>query len=105
MGKNKDVENVTPIEEQVEEVVNETPVVEEVKEETPVVEEKIIPIGVVVNCSRLNVRKAADVNSKVVCEINSGTEVTIDETLDQFYKVTLKNGIIGFCMKKYIKIK
>lgn len=105
MGKTKDVENVTPIEERVEEVVNETPVTEEVKEETPVVEEKIIPIGVVVNCSRLNVRKAADVNSKIVCEINAGTEVTIDETVEQFYKVTLENGKIGFCMKKYIKIK
>lgn len=101
MAKTK---KTTPIEEQVEEVVTETFVVEEVQEEVAPVEDVAV-VGKVVNCSRLNVRKSADINAKVVCEINAGEEVIIEETLEQFYKVLLGNGKKGFCMKKYIKIK
>ena len=84
----------------VEPEVKET-VAEEVKEE-PVLAQP----AVVVNCSKLNVRKKPDIESKVVCILNVGDEVGIIGSLDKtFYEVKLANGTEGFCMKKYIKVK
>lgn len=63
-------------------------------------------IGKVVDCGKLRVRKKPGVKADVVCEINKGTEVTIDEkkSSNKWYKVTTKNGAEGFCMKEYIEV-
>lgn len=92
--------------------VTEPAVVEEVapapvEVKATVVEKKF---GVVSNCSRLNVRSKASINSDVVCVINAGTEVEIigDRANSEFYKVKVDNvteGYVGFCMKKFIAIK
>lgn len=70
------------------------------------------PIGSVCNCEKLNVRSKANVNSDVVCVINKGSEVEIDESKStkDFYAVTVSNivkktSVSGFCMKKYITVK
>ena len=77
---------------------------EDIKPE-PVVEAPTI--GVVSDCVKLNVRKAPNPNSEIVCELNSGTEVEIDEinSTNDYYKVSTVFGVEGFCMKKYIAIK
>lgn len=67
-----------------------------------------ITIGVVTNCSKLNVRKTPNVNSSVSGVINLNDEVMIidiEKSTDEFYKVRTESGLKGFCMKKYIKIK
>ena len=72
------------------------------------VEEKVDPvIGIVVDCSKLNVRRNPNQNSEVVCEIDAGSEVTIceEESTIEFYKVYTAAGAEGFCMKKYIRTK
>ena len=63
-------------------------------------------IGKVSNCAALNVRKAPELNSAVLCIINAGTEVTVSKTggNEEFYKVTLSNGVEGYCMKRYIEL-
>lgn len=104
-------EAVTPVEETAEVVetveeesveVIEEPVVE-VKED-PVVEEPKAVIGVVSGCAKLRVRKAANTDADVVCEIDAGSEVEIDEAKSTFgfYKVCTAAGFEGFCMKKFI---
>lgn len=115
MSKNKHIYNsIKPV---VDEPV-ETDVVEEVVEETAeeIVEEVVEPeviepvtytIGVVSNCSRLRVRKFANLNAPVICELDVNTEVMIDEneTINGFYKVCTETGIEGFCMCKFITVK
>lgn len=84
-------------------VVNiEEPVVETVVEEK--VEEPII--GVVVDCTKLNVRVAPYLDADVECVIPVSSEVTINEaeSVEEFYKVCTAAGIEGFCMKKYIRL-
>lgn len=67
-------------------------------------------IGVVVNCKKLNIRADASVKAEVLCVINKGEEVEIDEedSTDDFYAVIYGGNksvsVIGFCMKQYIKI-
>lgn len=101
----------------VEEVVSEDVVREEVTEQ-PAVEafesmsepvEKEVPasIGVVVDCSKLNVRRRPSINAEIECEIVKGTEVEVNEaeSTNEFYKIYTAAGIEGYCMKQFIKIK
>lgn len=62
--------------------------------------------GTVTDCLWLNVREHPDKDSKVVAVISALTQVSVDETLstEDFYKVTTSDGVVGFCMKKYIAL-
>ena len=89
--------------EETEEVVNE--VEPEVVEET---EEAEVLTGQVVNCTKLNVREDASKEAKVLCVLEKDTIVNIDPKVDQtadFYQVHTQDGVIGYCMKKFIEIK
>ena len=78
-------------------------IVPEPEQTTTVVEEKI---GTVINCFRLNVRANPCANANVVCTIDSGSTVMIDEsgTTENFYKVCTEVGVEGYCMKQFIDI-
>lgn len=83
----------------VEEVV-EVPEVNEVPETKQV-------IGVVTDCTKLNVREAPKANAKVVLIVDASTDLMIDEegSTDTFYKVCTAAGIEGYCMKQFVTIK
>lgn len=86
----------------VEKVMMEPEVVEEVTPEVTREPDKLVGV---VNCTLLNVREAATKASKVLCEINKDTKVTIEsEANDEWYKVTTKKGIKGYCMKEFITV-
>jgi len=70
-------------------------------------ESEKIKIGLVTDCNKLNVRERPTVESPVVCEVVSQTELMIDEkeSTEEFYKVCTAAGIEGFCMKKFIAIQ
>lgn len=89
----KDVEPV------IEETVVETAEVEVVEEPTPAPEYKK---GVVVGCTKLNVRKAAKADAKIIGTLDAGASVTIYGETGEFYKVGPCNE---YCMKKYISVK
>lgn len=80
--------------------------VEEVVE-TPVEEVKVETVGVVDDCTMLNVRKEPDAEAEIVCVLKVQSEVTIDEkeSTKDFYKICTAAGAEGFCMKKFIRIK
>lgn len=83
-------------------------VVETKVEEAAPVEIKKKPVyGTVYNCKKLNVRKKPNAKADVVIIIDADTKVsiTLDESTDDYYKVTLKGGVYGFCKKEYIKTK
>ena len=81
-------------------VVNET-----VVEKKP---EKKTKKGIVVDCSKLNVRNNPHPNAAIELTIDKGTEVEIVDSKGDFYHVrkgTVTEGFSGWCMKKYISIK
>jgi len=90
--KEKNIENVKD-----EEVKDD--IVEDAKDDE-------IIIGVVVNCSKLNVRRTANKLAKVLTIIDKGTSVIIENAKPSngFYKVKV-NDIEGYCVKDYIEIR
>lgn len=64
--------------------------------------------GIVTGCKKLYVRTEPDKNSEPLDILDKDEEVEIDtiiSTPDDFYCVTTSTGIVGYCMKQYIKIK
>ena len=78
--------------------VEEAEVVEEAK--TP--KKKAEPtFGVVVNCSKLRIRKTPSLKGDVIGELEKGTKVEIlDDKSAKFYKIN-----DGYCMKDFIEIQ
>lgn len=64
-------------------------------------------IGFVDDCERLRVRKESNVDSEELCILDKMSEVVVDldNSTDYFYKVKTSEGVEGYCMKKFIKIK
>lgn len=67
-------------------------------------------IGVVTNCSKLNIRtKPTKVSKKpnVVCEVPSGAQLIVELRRGDgdWYKVRTADGAEGFCMKMYVTLK
>jgi hypothetical protein len=100
-------ENVQNIQENIE---NTEPATNAAPEPQPEPETPEAVIGVVVNCEKLNIRADANKTAEVLCIINKGEEVEIDEedSTDDFYAVIYGGNksvsVIGFCMKQYIEI-
>lgn len=84
---------------------NMTPPVEET--EANVQEEPKKVSGIVVDCNRLNIRTKPSINSQPVGNVTVNSEVVINlnQSNDEWLKVITKDGVEGFCMKKYVKIK
>lgn len=72
------------------------------------VETKPIPdtvTGMVVGCSKLNVRAEADLFSNIVCVLDNRSEIAIDVNKsngDWFYICTA-TGVEGYCMRKFVE--
>ena len=74
--------------------------------ETPEVEAPVEPVlGIVSGCTKLNIRKEADIESSVLFVIGKDSDVLInlEESTDDWYKVYV-DGRDGFCMKKYVEL-
>jgi len=74
------------------------------------VEPEIVKVetkGIVSECNKLFVRSEAKRDCDPAGVINLNDEVTIDldNSTDDYYKVITANGIEGYCLKTYIKIK
>lgn len=91
-------DEVTPIEDVV------TDEVTEVDTPTTEVSEKTVVTGTVVNCNKLNIRKAADKRSSVVCVVDKGAKLTIDTNLNnkKWLRVTTGKGEKGYCMAEFV---
>lgn len=64
-------------------------------------------IGIVDNCTSLNVRANPNLAAPIITAISVGAEVMIDDvhSTSDFYKVCNAAGIEGYCVKRYIKIQ
>lgn len=65
-----------------------------------------IVFGCVTNCFKLNVRKNPSREADVVCIIEAGSDVEIDESgsTEDFYKIYTATGQEGYCMRRFIDI-
>ena len=102
MGNNNNRKEVREPQVQVNENENEN---ENVTQEP--VEKEAPKVGVVDNCSRLNVRVAPRITADVRLIINKGDEVTLCEKQPkgEWFRVCTQDNTEGFCMKKYITIQ
>ena len=108
IDRDKRVEDITVESEAIEQVEGEVAAESKSTEQSP---EKILK-GEVVNCNKLNVRKAPSKSSDILCAIDKGTVVTIDQTpsdpsyddniYDSWAHVRI-NGIVGYVMGEYLK--
>ena len=87
---------------------NTEPVITEVIED--IVKEPKTVLGTVANCEKLNIRSDANKAAEILCIINKGEIVEIDEkdSSDDFYAIiygkSKEVSITGYCMKQYIKL-
>lgn len=86
---------------------NVAPIVEDEPEEVVVEEVVEDVVGIVENCTKLNVRVAPNSDADVECVILFDTEVIVNEkeSTEDFYKVCLPSGVEGYCMKRFIEIQ
>jgi uncharacterized protein YgiM (DUF1202 family) len=100
----REMKTQTAEEVKVEQAVASEPVVEEKKDDKKGSVEK----GIVVDCTRLNIRKEPKKDASVVLLVDAGAELSIidsDKAKGDWYKVITANKVHGFCMKKYVKLK
>jgi uncharacterized lipoprotein YddW (UPF0748 family) len=57
-----------------------------------------------VTASVLNIRAGARVDRAVVTKVSAGTKVTLLDTLNNWYKVRLSNGQVGWASSQYINV-
>ena len=102
------IETVPTMEPEAEPEVTE-PVTEPEVTDLEVTKIDILPVGKVVNCKKLNVRKEPKKDSEVLCVINNNEEVILDveeeATYKDFYKIVTSNGVKGYCVKDFIEVK
>lgn len=100
-------ENV-PVEETMEikeiNLIRESTGTEEINTEKETVTEPKI-IGIVSDCTRLNVRANPSKLAEVLMVINSGKEVEILPSPNGSWYSVIVDGIKGYCMKRFIKNK
>ena len=98
----EDVKTETEVVAVVEETVTETePVIEKKPEKKP---EKKVKKGIVVDCTKLNMRVAPKVDAKIRGTLDRGTTVIILGEEGDFYKIGNPENP-DYCMKKYISVK
>jgi uncharacterized protein YgiM (DUF1202 family) len=77
----------------------------EVAEE--IVEQVVEPkVGIVTDCTRLNVRQEPKANAKIVIVVDATTDLTIfeEKSTEDFYKIRTVDGVEGYCMKRFVTI-
>lgn len=104
------------IDTEVDKEVNETPVDEVITESKvgePAVELRVEPAkevsdeGVVTGCVSLNVRCAPSMDAVILCTIDEGHKVQIDEkeSTEEWFHVYTETGAEGFCAKEFISVE
>lgn len=77
------------------------------KNDAPLPEEEKTVIGVVSNCSQLNIRGNAQKKSgNVLCVVEAGDELVIDKkkSTNAWYFITTAMGVSGYCMKEFVAV-
>lgn len=90
------------VKEVVQDIIEES---NEEKQDTENQEEDVnVKEGIVSGCSKLNVRTEANIESDVVCVLNSDSKVYVylDDSTDDFYKIKTQDDVYGYCKKDFV---
>ncbi len=74
-------------------------------EETP---KNTLVLGVVTECAKLRLRSTPEVkDNNTITELNFAADLLVDleNSTEDFYKVTTSAGVEGYCMKQYVNIE
>lgn len=60
--------------------------------------------GIVINCTKLNVRAEPNMTAEVLCVLDASSEIEIDpaKSTSEWVSVCTAVGIEGYCMRKFI---
>lgn len=60
-----------------------------------------------VKAKRLNIRKEPNIESGIVCIVESGSELMIEKesSTKEWFKVCTASGFEGYCMKKFVTVE
>lgn len=102
-------EELNPIAAAVEAAVEPAPEVEVAVAPVATVVETVpeIPVtGIVINCTKLNVRAKPVADAEVLCVLEAASEIEIDEarSTSDWYHIITATGVDGFCMRKFVKV-
>ena len=108
MSKNKHIKLLVPADAEYlfDKNAPEVADIEPIEDECPEVQTgPSLEKGIVDGCFKLNIRKEPNANSQIVCEVNNGSELSVDvaTATDEWYHVITAAGIEGFCMKKFVR--
>lgn len=106
-NKMYNAEDQQVVSETVEDAVVETAETIETVEATVKVDKPKFTTGIVVGCTKLNVRENPDMTGNILCElmVSSKVKVNIANKYDDWFHVRTDAGVEGYCMKKYISTK
>lgn len=107
-------EDVVEVKEEIKDNSNDVKIQEDKKKQikkpvvTEQIDEKIDNVkshkGIVINTSKLNVRKLPSLESEIIDVIKNKDTLMINpsKSTATFYHVTLNNGLEGYCVRDYI---
>lgn len=60
-----------------------------------------------VKAKKLNIRKEPNIESGIVCIVESGSELMIEKesSTKEWFKVCTASGFEGYCMKKFVTVE
>ena len=60
--------------------------------------------GTVVDCSKLNIRVAPNIDADIACVLDVKSEIEIDvaKSTDEWFYICTAAGIEGYCMRKFV---
>lgn len=60
--------------------------------------------GVVVDCTRLNVRANPTTDADIVCvlDVHSEIEIDVNKSTDEWFYICTAAGMEGYCMRKFV---
>lgn len=63
--------------------------------------------GVVVDCTRLNVRANPTTDADIVCVLDAHSEIEIDvnKSTDEWFYICTAAGMEGYCMRKFVNAR
>ena len=70
-------------------------------------DESLAPTMGYVKAKRLNIRKEPNIESGIVCIVETGSELMIEKegSTKEWFKVYTASGFEGYCMKKFVTIE
>lgn len=60
--------------------------------------------GSIISRHPVDVRLEPDMESEVICQLDSNSYFVVEEKVGKFYKICTVVGVEGYCLRKHVEI-